>query len=155
MATLSPTRNSMTRRLGLGPLPAALTSDAFITRRPCCPTAGSSLQGDLTLAVARARSCMMPLAGAGLAPAVSTRDAGTTRRPYCLAAWSWLQGDLATAALLQVRNSTLLGQTQRQPQRSLPRLQPLPLQRQPQLRQLPQRLHRLRRLRQLRQPRQH
>src|SRR5438477_422798 len=114
MATLSRTRNCMIRRAGFGLLLAALTPDASITRRPCWLTAWRWLQGEFNARVARAPNCMMPVAGTGLAPAASTRDAGTTRRPCWPAAWSWLQGDLVTAALLQVRNSTLLGQPQPQ-----------------------------------------
>src|SRR5438034_311600 len=42
---VSRARNSTTRQAGAGFAPSASTPDAIVTRRPCCPTAWSWLQG--------------------------------------------------------------------------------------------------------------
>ena len=72
---------------GLGLPPAASTPAGILTRRPCCPTAMSLLQGELlTAALPPARNCTTRRTGLGRRQAASPPPAILTRRPCCLTA---------------------------------------------------------------------
>ena len=77
MNSLSRARNCTIRRAGPGRSQAASTPHATFTRRRCCQTAWSLLQGDLiaTSMLPRARNCTIRRAGPGLPPAASTTHA--------------------------------------------------------------------------------
>ena len=93
-------RNCTTRPAGPGVSLAGLTLHALRTRRPCCKTAWSLLQGDLTTisTVWRARNCTTRRALPGLPRAALPAHAIFTRRPCYKTARSLLQGDLVAAA---------------------------------------------------------
>src|SRR5207245_2649570 len=102
-------RNCTTRRTGVGRPRAVSTPHALITRRPCCPTARSSLQVVITTACSRARNCTIQRAGLGRPRAASTPRAVITRRPCCPTGWCWLQlGLIAVSRLPRARNCTTL-----------------------------------------------
>ena len=100
-------RNSTIRRAGPGLPRAASTRHALITRRRCCPTAWSLLQGDVIAAsiLLRARNCTIRRAGPGLSRAASTPHAGFTRRPCCPTAWSLLQREKVANQMLLFRST--------------------------------------------------
>src|SRR4051794_23707677 len=94
---LSPAPNCMIRRAGPGLPQAASTRHVLFTRRPCCKTARSLLEGDISqflVVVSRVRKCTTRRAGLGLPQATSTPDALFTLRRCYKTARSLLQGDL-------------------------------------------------------------
>src|SRR6266480_4776066 len=82
--------------MGPGLTQAGSKSNAFLTRRPCCPTAWSWSQG-ASLLPRPLRNCTIRRAGLGRPRGVSTPHALITRRPCCPTAWSLLQGEIAVA----------------------------------------------------------
>ena len=85
----------------------SLNTARYCTRRPCCQTARSLLQGDLITisGLPRARNCTTRRAGPGLPQAASTPHTLLTRRRcYQTPSWSLLQVDLQTAVLCPGRN---------------------------------------------------
>ena len=107
-----PAPNCTTRRPVPGLPQAALTPHALLTRRPCCQTAWSWLQGDWTAIplLPRARNCTTRRPGPGLPRPALMPHALLTRRPCCQTAWSWLLEDRRAKPSLRERGTVRPGE---------------------------------------------